>query len=221
MPTNTQEAVISNEVLASDLKSKLDSVTSEARAILEDAINRIKNITKYVSEFLKRGTILTVGSAPELVVNEANILQSLEKVIQREKSRGNKKDVSIDKDIWSLDALKGVKMTAVQEQFGATIHRFTQKVTHAKVLEEADKLMVKKDWNISEAWNIIIAGILAGEVDTNGTGIFAYFTVKVQDEDILYRFRASRAYNGQLYVYVSLVHQDIMWDAGDGVVLGN
>lgn len=221
MPENTKEAVISNETLVSDLESKLTSVTSEARTILEDATNRIKNIGKYVSEFLKRGTTLIIEPASELVINEVNIRHSLERVVEREKSHGNKKDVWIDNDIWNWDALKGRTMTAIEKQFNTTIYRFTQQVAHAKVREESDKLMVKKDWNISEAWNIAIVGILAGEVDTNGTGIFTYFTVKVQGEDVLYRFLASRDDDGKLYVSVLRVFQDYEWHPGRGVVLSN
>lgn len=221
MPTNTQEAVISNKALVSDLESKLDSVTSEAKKIIEDAINRIKNIGKYVSEFLKGGTIFTVGLVPELVINEANIRQSLEKVIQREKAQGNKLEVSIDNDIWSWGIMKGKIMLPIEKKFNARIYRFTQRVTHAKVQEEAGKLLIKKDWNIAEAWNIIIAGILAGEVDVNGTGIFAYFTVKVQGVDVLYRFYAYRGDDGQLSVFVRKVNRDLEWPAGFGVVLSN
>jgi len=221
MSTSTQKAVISNEALVSDLESKLNLVTPEAKIIIADTINRINNIGKYISEFLKRGTSLTIGPAPELVINEANIRQSLERVIQREKTQGNKKDVWIDNDIWGCDALKGRIMTAIEKQFSVTIYRFTQQVTYAKVGEETDKLLVKKDWNIAEAWNIIIAGILAGEVDVNGTGIFAYFTVKKQGEDVLYRFDAYRNDDGQLDVYGVKVYQSLEWHAGYGVVLGN
>jgi|GEM_PF-1794596 len=221
MPTNTQEAVISNETLVSDLESKLNLVTPEARSILEEAISRIKNIGKYIPEFLKRGTILTIEPAPKLIISEASIRQSLEKVIKREKTSGNKLEVYIDSDIWGWESLKGAIMPSIEKPFKAKIHRFTQPVTHVKIREEADKLFVQKDWNISEAWNIIIAGILAGEVDQNGNGIFAYFTVKVNNEDILYRFSAGRRDDGRLFVLVNEVRQDGVWDAGNGAVLGN
>lgn len=218
MSTKTQEAVISNKALVVELESKLDSVTPEAKTILEDTIFRIKNIGK----FLKRGTLLTIEQAPELVINETNIRQSLEKVIEREKDRLNTFEVCIDHNIWNWDVLKGKTMPGIEKQFNATIHRFTQTITHAKIREEADKLSVKKDWNISEAWNIVIAGILAGEVDVKRAGIFAYFTVKVNSEDVLYRFSAFRINsNDALYVTVYEVFQDYEQRASNGVALSS
>lgn len=221
MATQTQEAVISNEALVSVLEARLGFVSPEAKNIIEDTINRIKNIGKYISEFLKRGTILTIEPAPELIINEASIRQSLEKVIEREKTRGNKLEVYIDNDIWGWKSLKDKTMPSIEKPFKATIYRFTQTVIHAKIREEADKLSVQKDWNISEAWNITMAGILAGEVDINGAGIFAYFTMKVNNEDTLCRFRVYRHDVGQLNVNIDKVHQDSLWSAGDGVVLSN
>lgn len=173
------------------------------------------------SKFLERGVTLTVGPAPELVINEANIRSSLGKVIQREKSRGNKLDVWIDDNIWGWSDLQGEIMTAIEKEFNAIIYRFRQTITHAKVCKEAEKFSIKKDWKISEAWNIIIAGILAGEVDQNGNGIFAYFTVKVQGEDVSYRFNAYRNGDGNLHVYVREVCFVSGWNTDDGVVLDN
>lgn len=220
MPTDTQEAVISNEALVAELESKLDSVSLEAKIVLKDAIKRIKNIGKYSSKFFKRDSVITIEQVSEFAINKANIRKSLEKVITREKDRGSLQ-VFIDRNIWIWDLCEGKTMTAIENQFNATIHRFTQKVTHEQVYKEADKLSAQKDWSISEVWNIIIAGILAGEVDTNGTGIFAYFTVKVKDQDILFRFRAFRGGDGRLSVGVCKSNWRYEWGPGCGIVLSN
>ena len=213
---------IENSELATTLESHLETgITPEARTILQDAIYRILNIGKYISTLFKRGTTLTIEPTEELVINEKNIRKSLAKVIQREKDRGNEIEVYIDNDIWNWDALKNVTMPKIIKSFTSVIHHFLQTLSHKQIRNEADKLAVQKDWNIAQAWNIIIAGILAGEVDTKGTGIFAYFTLNVDGKDILFRFNACRDGDGELGVDVFTTPLDIEWDAGNGTCLSN
>ena len=211
---------IENSELATTLESQLETgITPEARTILQDAIYRIKNIGKYISTLFKRGTILTIEPAEELVINEKNIRKSLAKVIQREKDRGNEIEVLIDNDIWNWDALKNLTMPKIIKSFTSVIHRFTQTLSHQQIRDEADKFTLQKDWSIEKAWNIIIAGILAGEVDVKGTGIFAYF--KIEGNDTLFRFYAYRGDGGKLRVDVHETNLDNGWHAGDGTCLSN
>ena len=211
---------IKNSELATTLESHLETgITPEARTILQDAIYRILNIGKYISTLFKRGTTLTIPPTEELIINEENIRKSLSKVIQREKDRGNKMDTWIDTNIWNWDALKNVTMPKILKSFTSTIHRFLQILSHQQIRDEADKLAVQKDWNISEAWNIIIAGILAGEVDAKRTGILADF--KIEGNETIFHFYACRLDDGGLKVYVIKANLDSEWRAGDGVCLSN
>ena len=169
-----------------------------------------------MENIFKRGTTLTIPPTEELVINEANIRQSLAKVIQREKDRGNEIKVGIDYGVWS-GVFKNVTMPKIIKSFTSVIHRFTQVVSHRQIREEADKVSVKKDWNIAEAWNIIIAGILAGEVDIKGIGIFAY--TKIESEYTSFRLEAQRGNDNKLRITIFWTHFDEEFDTGYGISL--
>lgn len=174
-----------------------------------------------VSEIFKRGTALTILPTEELVINEANIRKSLEKAIKREKDRGSKLQVWMNSDFLFWKPLEGVVMPEIIEQFTSRIYRLRQNVANKKIRTEADNLSLKKDWNIAEAWNIIIASIFAGEVDIENTGVRVYFIINIQDKNVPYFFNAYRNRSGILCIDLRKMFRAFRHYDGCGVALGN
>ncbi|MBP6908675.1 MAG: hypothetical protein KBB75_02535 [Candidatus Pacebacteria bacterium] len=195
-----------NDELATTLESHLESgITAEA-----------KNIGKYVSSLFTRGTTLTVQPESALTISEENMNDSWKKIATREKEKGNP-DPWFDEDIWKW--FKGVTIPAIANEFTSTIQRFTQTLTHKQILDEAEKMAIKKVYTWLEAKRIIENAILAGEVETRGIGIIAYF--KVEGNENFYRFLAWRHWDDRLKVGVCKVRSGKELDAGYGACCSN
>lgn len=209
--------MIENNELATTLESHVNgNISTEAKTILEDAIYRIKNIGKYISNVFKKGTTLNVQTAETFTVSEKSLEGLWKNIIAREKEKSNPKPW-IDSDI--LGWFDGKTMPAIANEFTSTIQRFTQTLTHEQILNEAEKLSVKKIYSWLEAIKIIEQAVLMGEVDVKGLGVIVYF--KVDYNDTVYRFHAYRNDDGQLRVYVYGLDLGFKWNAGCGASFSN
>ncbi len=209
--------MIENNELATTLESHLSlGVTPEAQTILEDAIYRIKNIGKYISYVFKKGTTLTVQPAETFTVSEKSLEGLWKNIIAREKEKSNPKP-SICINI--LGWFDGKTMPAIATEFTSAIQRFTQTLTYKQVLNEAERLSVKKIYSWLEAIKIIEQAVLKGEVDVKGLGVFVYF--KIDADDTLYFFHVCRNNGGRLNVFVFELNSEDAWDAGDGASFSN
>jgi hypothetical protein len=206
-----------NTQLADVLKTHLDNdISTEAKSIIEDAIYRINNIGKYISKLFKRGTTLAVSACPAFTVTENNLADSFKEIREREEGKGNP-EPWFDDDIYKW--FKGITVPAITAEFTSTIQRFTKTVIHEQVLDEAEKLSIKKIYTLLEAKMVIHQAILKGEVDVKGTAVIAYF--KVDGNDTLYRFGAYRIVDDQLSFSVFKVNLDRKYFSGDGACFSN
>ncbi len=208
---------MNNIELVDALKLHLNNgISNEATTILEEAIYRITNIGKYNSKIFKRGTTLTVSSCEQFTISEKSVNDSWEEIRKRENGKGTPTP-SFDDDIW--DWFKKKTIPAIKQNFTGTIQRFTETVSHRQILDEAEKLSIKKIYSWLEAKRIIHQAILQGEVDVRGTSVIAYF--KVEGNDTLYRFSAYRCGGDRLSVIVSGVDLEDKYGAGDGACFSN
>ena len=208
---------MNNDELATTLESHLrNGISAEAKSILQDAIARIKNIGKYTSSLFTRGATLTVQPKGAFHIVEKNVNDSWKNIIAREKEKLNPYPW-FDEDIWKC--FNGVTIPAITNEFTSTIQRFTQTLTHKQILEEAEKMSIKKVYTWLEAKQIIENAIFAGEIETRGIGIIAYF--KVEGNENFDRLRAWRDDDGRLRVGVHEVGLVEEWIAGRGACFSN
>lgn len=216
----------SRQNLVFEIEKTLENAGHEERIILEGAIARIKNIG-YVSDIFKKGATVDIQPAPEMIINKKNIWGSLSEVVRKERDRGYR--VCLGPCILDNPLLKGRTMPAIEKNLQATIHRFKRTLNHRNILEEAGKVAVIKYFKIEEAWNAIIAGVLAGEVDIRDESIFAHFMLKQGNKDIPFYFEATRSnFNGNLNIQLDKVGSlkkwnidSMTWGAGSGVILSD
>lgn len=169
---------------------------------------------KFVSKLFEKSKVLVISKNPEsFTIDENSVNEFLKKVVKREISLKNPTPF-IDKDLWRYFSSKIV--SGILKNFTTVIYRFLSNLTHRQILEEAENTGIKKVYSYLEGLSIIRAVILAGEVDEKGKGCIVYINFKVDDKEILYRFRACRVDDGQLYVTVDKVGLGLGWRAGDG-----
>jgi hypothetical protein len=183
-------------------------------------INNDCKLQKIVSNFtsllfLKTVTLEIGRQKGNFGPSESSVKNFLKQVFEREKNLGNPTPY-IDNDIWKW--FTGKVMPAFTK-FSSTIYRFTKSLTHAQILEEAEKTGVKKIFTYLEAFSIVREAVLACEVDEKGKGILVYF--QLPDSTQLYRFRAYRGDDGRLCLSVNGVNPDADWDGGYGAAFSN
>ncbi len=209
--------MIENNELAAILESHVNgNISAEAKTILQDAIYRIKNIGKYISNVFKKGITLTVQATETFTVSEKSLEGLWKNIIAREKDKKNP-EPWFDDDI--LGWFDGKTMPSITAESSSTIQRFTQTLTHAQILQEAENLSIKKIYSWLEAIKIIEQAVLMGEVDVKGLGVIVYF--KIDGDDTVYRFYAGRSGGGRLSVSVNEYFPSFEWDAGDGASFSN
>lgn len=208
---------MTNEELVVALQPFLEnSISAEATNILTDAIDRIKNIGKYISSLFKRGTTITIQPEAGITISESWVNDSWKTITTREKEKGNP-DPWLDEDIWKW--FKGNTIPAITSQTTSVIWRFAETLTYKQILEEAEKLSIKKIYTYLEAKRLIEHAILSGEIDVKGKGVVAYF--RVEGNGNFYRFSAWRFEDDQLKVGVSKVSPLGDLGAGFGAFFSN
>ena len=175
-----------------------------------------KAISGFVSELFQKTDAITVYPHPSFHVNKNSVMNFLEPVIAREKDLKNP-DISFDNDIWNW--FDGEIVNAIVLNLYVAVYRFIKNLTNRQILDEADRVRVKKVYSYLEALSIIREAILSGEVDKKGTGVIVYFNIT--GKDTLYRFDAFRGGGGRLIIDVHEVRLDGGWGAGRGACFSN
>jgi hypothetical protein len=189
-----------------NLKNKLTilledtTLVPEEKTFLQNVITQLENFGKFISDLFKRTTKLVVAKHDSLKISKKNEKELWQVIEEREEKAGNVKPWH-DNDI--VEYFDGQLIPAT-DGVTATISRFTKTLTHTQILNEGDRLGIKKIHTWLEAYLLIRQAVLNNEVDVKGTGVIAYF--KVKDNDTLYRFIAFRDVDGQLSVNVSKVN---------------
>lgn len=175
-----------------------------------------KAVCGFVLEFFKKTDVINVNPHPFFEVSKNSVMNFLEPVIKREKDLKNP-DISFEDDIWKW--FDGKTVNAIALNFYVAVYRFIKNLTHHQILDEAEKIGVKKVFSYLEALSILREAILSGEVDKKGTGIIIHF--KIEGNDTLYRFSAFRDDYGELILRVGRVFPGREWDAGIGACFSN
>lgn len=206
-----RQKAVNNENLIKALNKVLHFNKSELFEFL--------GIKEFVSTLFQKTKTLIVPKNPDsFTISEETVMTFLKPVLEREAKLKNIIP-SIDNDIWRW--FLGKIVPGFLKRFVVVIYRFLKNITHQQILDEAERMKIKKIYTWLEALSIIRTSILAGEVDKNGTGIIVYFNFKVDDKEILCRFRAYRRGDGQLRLRVSGVRLDDAWDADSGACFSN
>lgn len=203
------------------IQNAINSLSSAEDTVFENLVRFINNgcrllIDGFVSKrFQKTNVIKIEKNAKSFTVKENSVKDFLKIVIKREKELKNPEPY-VDNDLWNY--FNGKTILGFTEDLVSTIYRFLVNLTHKQILDEAESTGIKKVYTYLEGLSIIRQAILDDEVDKKGTGIIVYF--KVEGIDSLYRFRAFRLGDGQLYVRVNEANRSV-WGAGDGACFSN
>jgi hypothetical protein len=176
-------------------------------------------IKEFVSKlFQKTKTFIIPKNPDSFTISEETVMTFLKPVLEREAKLKNIIP-GIDNDIWRW--FLGKAVPGILKRFVVAVYRFIKTLTHQQILDEAESTKIKKVYTWFEALFIIRTVILAGEVNKKGKGCIVYFTFKVDDKEILYRFNADRNDDGQLVVDVGEVNLGNEWYAGRGACFSN
>ena len=180
-------------------------------------VDFLKKGGKFVSKIFRKTTVLSIKQdTKEFTVNESSVMEFLGSIIERERELKNPTPW-IDNDIWNYFINKVIP--GIIKDFTMTIYRFITSLTHKQILDEAEKMGIKKVYSFLEGLFIVREAVLSGEVDEKGKGIIVYF--KVEGIDTSYRFVAWRFADGQLGLGVSGVASGRGDGAGYGACFSN
>ncbi len=177
---------------------------------------------EFVSTLFQKTKTFIIPKNPDsfttFTISEETVMTFLKPVLEREAKLKNIIP-GIDNDIWRW--FLGKAVPGILKRFVVAVYRFIKTLTHQQILDEAERTKIKKVYTWFEALFIIRTVILAGEVDKKGKGCIVYFTFKVDDKEILYRFSAYRNDDGQLDVDVNEVDLGNECVADYGVCFSN
>jgi len=169
------------------------------------------------STSLRKSTVLTILPTPAMLVNKENTDALFAELNASEKKGGNPTP-RVDADITTL--FEGQTMPGIDKPFESAIYRFNNDVTHRSILDEAEKMGVKKIYSYTEAIRIVLLSIEFDEVKQKNKSLIVYF--KVNGNEQLYSFDAWRDNDRQLNVILNEVNLGHFGhDAGDGVCFSN
>jgi len=141
------------------------------------------------SEFFLKIKTLKIKRCKSFEINEDNIHQFFSPIYKREKGSY----IATSSNFWNY--FYGEKTEEIKDNFTSTIYLTQKRLSHQQILEEVEKVGIKKNYSFLEGLSIFRDAILAGEVDEYETQISIYFQMK--EGGPLYCFSAYRFISGK------------------------